>query len=224
MFEQLLGSKTRYRLLQLFLHHPDSYYYVRQLTRILDTQINSVRRELLNLESIGFVRSYNALSEEEGITISQSFEKKSNSSQKKFFRLNTDFLLYPELKALFMKEQLVSEKDLARELSKVGKIHYLALTGVFTGVESEIPTDMLIVGTVDLRRLAKAVSDYEKILNKEINYTVFSYKEFTYRKDINDRFLYNILNKKKIVAIDELDDNSDETVMRKTPPSHNFVS
>ena len=49
MIEQLFGSKTRVKLLQLFLANPGRSFYVRELTRKIDEQINSVRRELSNL-------------------------------------------------------------------------------------------------------------------------------------------------------------------------------
>src|SRR5437870_4054888 len=57
MFEQLFGSKTRVKLLQLFYSNPNRSFYVREITRKIDEQINSVRRELANLLSIGIIKS-----------------------------------------------------------------------------------------------------------------------------------------------------------------------
>ena len=219
MFEQLLGSKTRFKLLQVFIHHPDVYYYVRQLTRILNTQINSVRRELMNLEQIGLISSFDHIPEEQGGVPSQ--HKGSTpvvQSQKKYYKVNTDFFLYPELKALFVKEQIMSEKDLVKSLKKIGTINYLVLTGIFVGLDGEIPTDMVIVGKVESDKLAKLIAEYEKAFNKEINYSVFSLNEYKYRININDRFLHNILSNKKIVAIDELNDETDDTTHKKSVP------
>ena len=55
--EKLFGSKTRAKLLQLFYENPEKSFYVREMTRVIDEQINSVRRELLNLESIGIIKT-----------------------------------------------------------------------------------------------------------------------------------------------------------------------
>jgi predicted transcriptional regulator len=55
MIEQLFGSKTRVKLLQLFMSNPNRSFYVREITRKIDEQINSVRRELANLLSIGII-------------------------------------------------------------------------------------------------------------------------------------------------------------------------
>ena len=57
MFEQLFGSKTRVKLLGLFFTNPNRSFYVREITRKIDEQINSVRRELANLLSIGIITS-----------------------------------------------------------------------------------------------------------------------------------------------------------------------
>ncbi len=60
MIEQLFGSKTRVKLLQLFYKNPKRSFYVREITRKIDEQINSVRRELANLLSIGIITSDNS--------------------------------------------------------------------------------------------------------------------------------------------------------------------
>src|ERR1700751_5100280 len=59
MIEQLFGSKTRVKLLQLFYSNPNRSFYVREITRKIDEQINSVRRELSNLLSIAIITSDN---------------------------------------------------------------------------------------------------------------------------------------------------------------------
>ena len=59
MIEQLFGSKTRVKLLQLFYSNPNRSFYVREITRKIDEQINSVRRELSNLLSVGIILSDN---------------------------------------------------------------------------------------------------------------------------------------------------------------------
>lgn len=60
MIDALFGSKTRVKLLHLFLNNPNRAFYVREITRKIDEQINSVRRELANMLSIGIVQSDNS--------------------------------------------------------------------------------------------------------------------------------------------------------------------
>ena len=192
MLEHLFGSKTRVQLLRLLLNNPQQPFYLRELTRQLKTQLNSVRREVSNLESLGIVTVVAAPG--------QTNQKKSN---KKFYLVNTNFTLYPELKALILKAQLLLEQNFVQEIERSAKVKLFILTGTFVGMD-QAPTDMLLVGSINRRRLAALIRRFEKELSHEINFTVMSLQEFKYRQDITDRFLYDILEAKKIVIIDEL--------------------
>ena len=55
--EKLFGSKTRTKLLSLFFGNPERSFYVREMTRVIEEQINSVRRELLIRFIIQQIRS-----------------------------------------------------------------------------------------------------------------------------------------------------------------------
>ena len=91
--EQMFGSKTRARLMALFLQQPQDTFFVRELTRRIDAQLNSVRRELKNLVQLGF------LSEKQGL------QKESNrlSDKKKYYCVNQEFILFEDLRSLFQK-------------------------------------------------------------------------------------------------------------------------
>jgi len=184
MLEQLFGSRTRVKLLRLFLANPDKIYYVREITRKVEERINSVRRELKNLEEMGLI----------------FFEYKN---QKKYYRVNDSFILYPELKSLILKAQVIMEKRIVSDLESLGNIQYMILTGFFVGIKDHL-TDLLIVGKVNKRKIQRMIKKFEKTFNNEINYTIMTTKEFKYRKDLTDRFLYDILENKKIVMIDKL--------------------
>ena len=191
MLEQLFGSKTRIKLLQLFLNNPDEKFYVREITRKIKSQINSVRRELENLKKIGI------------IVLEEDKEKKSKI-KKKYYKCDIDFIFYPELKALLLKAKIMLERNLINEVKKIGNISYLVLTGIFVDFV-DASTDVLIVGNVSRDKLKRLIKRFERELNHPVDYTVLSKQEFKYRKDITDRFLYNILENKKIVVIDKLE-------------------
>ncbi|MEK7139424.1 MAG: hypothetical protein AAB817_01870 [Patescibacteria group bacterium] len=189
MLEHLFGSKTRVKLLAIFVHQPDTAYYVRELTRLTKLQINTVRRELQNLAGLKVVLLHP--------------ESNAKHPDKKHYRINTEHLLYPELRALLIKAELLLEHDLAEKIIQSGHVQYLALTGVFVG-DQESATDMLIVGSVAKDKLAKLIQKFERELNREINFTIMTPVEFKYRKDMTDRFLYSILERQKLVVIDQL--------------------
>lgn len=200
MLEHIFGSKARLKLLQIFLNNPGRAFYIRELARRLNIQLNSVRRELDTLQKLGIVLPRAA-------EITADSQKKEGQSivgkEKKYYVVNEGFLLYPELKALFIKLQLVLEDDLLRQLEKIGKIYYLVLTGVFCG-RPEIATDMLIVGQANKDSLRKIIKKFERELGHEVNFTLLSLREFKYRKEVTDRFLYSILENKKVILIDKI--------------------
>src|SRR3989338_5209240 len=103
MLEQLFGSRTRTLILRLFLDHPDNSYYFLEIARLIGTQLHSVRRELDNLEQFGLLLSI-APSQQKEIkeTEGDGEEKKDGESQKKYYSLDKTFVLYPELRALFL--------------------------------------------------------------------------------------------------------------------------
>lgn len=187
MLEQLFGSKTRTQLLRTFLQNPDTSFFVRELTRRLDVQINAIRHELKNLEELSLI---------EVVTVDDK------TAQKKHYRLKPNSVLVPELRALFVKSRVLVEKDMVRRLQAVGRIAYFALTGRFMDRE-EAPTDIFIVGDVDRKKLSELIRKFELEFGHEINFTVLDAEEMRYRMDVMDRFLYSVLDQPKLVFVDE---------------------
>ena len=218
MLGKLFGSTARVKILKLFLLHPNEKYYIRQLARDLSLQLNSVRRELDNLETFGILTSNlidadnenkNLTSVEEFLTYSKTEKQKkkksdNNKSDKKYYQVNTNFVLYEEIRALIIKAQLLYEKDFVEKLQTAGKPKLLILTGLFVN-DSNAQIDLLVVGRLNKGKLIKQINNLEKELGIEVNFTIMDLKEFKYRRDITDVFLYEILEGKKLVVIDELD-------------------
>lgn len=188
MLSQLFGSEARVKILNMFLTKPDGQYYLRQLARDLDLQVNSVRRELLNLEQLGLIIP----------VISET-----KSKEKKYYAVSRDFLLFNEIKSLFIKAQLLTTKDFVENVQKICTPRLFVLTGFFTG-NSDSKTDLLIVGKVNKDKLVKLIKELEESINREINYTIMDEKEFTYRQEIFDVFLHRLMEGKKIVITDNL--------------------
>ena len=192
MLENIFGSRTRVKLLKLFLNHPEEKFFVRELSRAIEEKINSVRRELENLERVGLIK---AVPE-----ITGAIGKKD---KKKFYTVDTNFILYPEFKNLILKSRLLLERSLAQEINNLGKIKFLMLTGFFVD-NNKAKTDLLVVGNIDRQKLKKLIAKMEKSFEQEIRFTVMSTQEFNYRNQITDKFLFEVLEGKKIVLVDNL--------------------
>ncbi len=192
MLEQLFGSRTRVKVLALLLNNPTRSYYVREITRKVDEQINSVRRELANLKAIGLVKSR---------------AKKG----KIFYQANNSSDLFPHLKKIFNKvaRETVYENKIADKLKTVGTIQYASLHGYFVQ-DASSPIDLFIVGTVDKAKMRPVIKELSGEVGHEINYTVMEPEEFQERRLIFDRFLTEVLSSSKIVAIDYLGVSKEE--------------
>ncbi len=196
MLEQLFGSKTRVLLLRLFLNNPEQSFFVRELTRNLNAHLNSIRRELNNLEKIGIIQSFTKQDLEKEV------EKKLKDN-KKYYKLNRNFIFVDELKSLLVKAEIILEQDFIKKIDKLGRVQYCVISGIFVGRE-DAPVDLLIVGQVKRQLLDKIIKDFEKGLNQQINYAVMSKSDYDYRKDVTDKFLYRLMEGKHMVVIDQL--------------------
>ncbi len=166
----LFSSQTRVKLLSTFLLHPESEYFIRELTRLLGEQINSIRRELENLRRIGLVKA-------------------RHRNRKKYYRVDTEFPLYPDLRNLFSKE-VQAESPIVASLKNLPNVQLIVLAGSFAGTESKV--DLLIVGTVK-KELIEALLLQDPQL-KHVKYSIFSEADFLYRLSLKDRFIQEILN------------------------------
>jgi len=190
MFEQLFGSKTRVKLLTLFMNNPNRPYYVREITRKVDEQINSVRRELSNLLAIGIIRS-------------------ESNNNRLYYEVNQKYQFYAPLRSIFTnitneetELQDTQDDELVKKLRSCGNVQLAFQTGGFTR-DSSAGTDFFIMGDVNRAKVGKLVGELEDELNREINYTVMSPEDYDYRHRLNDRFLTGVLTAKKIVIIDD---------------------
>jgi hypothetical protein len=197
MLEHLFGSKTRYRLLRFFFHNTDRAFFVRELTRALDVQINAVRRELTLLIKSGLVV--------ETDTPGNIDEKKAGATLRKYYRLNLGSIMYPEMQQLLLKAQVLDEQAFVEKLREsCGDILLLMLTGRFAG-EKDLATDILLVGNIKSRNLEKVIKEYEKDIGFEIRYTTMKKDEFFERRQMMDKFLYALFEEKHMMVVNELD-------------------
>lgn len=189
MIEQLFGSKTRVKLLQLFYSNPNRSFYVREITRKIDEQINSVRRELSNLLNAGIISS-------------------ETTNNRLYYEVNKSYQFYAPLSQIFGADAGVTGDDDTSEstaaLKSLGNVNLALYTGQFTRDERS-GIDFLIVGDINHTQLAKYITDLEAKEGKAIRYAVMEKKEFEYRQQINDRFLLTVLDSKKQVIIDKDD-------------------
>lgn len=188
--EALFGSKTRVKLLNLFLNNPEKTFYVREITRLIDEQVNSVRRELKNLEDIKAVNS-------------------ATEDRKLFYGINQRFKYYIPLRAIFAgidvgEESIIKEKEQGWKYntSDIGKdLGILIISGVLVkGSESDI--DMILVGNNSKKQLSDWAKNIEKQEGRGLNYVILSMEEFYYRYTSSDVFVNGIFQNEHRIIVD----------------------
>ena len=194
MLEHLFGSKTRLKVLRLFFRHPERPFYVREISRELGVQVNAIRRELELLVQADLIKES---------AVSARDKSAAGSTLRKYYSLNTGSLLYPEIQALLIKGQLLGEQKFIKELTdRAGELKLFVLTGQFTGdLGSE--SDLLLVGNLKERSIAKLIADYEKEFCFEIRYTTMTEKEFLDRRHVMDKFLFSLFEAKHHKVVDK---------------------
>lgn len=193
MIDALFGSKTRVKLLHLFLNNPGKSFYVREITRLIDEQINSVRRELSNMLNVGIIKS-------------------EDSDNKLYYEVDQRYEYYVPLRAIFAdtagggEDELVktapSTLDWQGKLDELGGIKVAIISGVFVQ-DSVSNVDLLLVGKTTQGKLKSFIKTLEKKEGRELNYTILPYDEFYYRLSIRDRFIMEIVSSKHVILRDE---------------------
>lgn len=177
--------------MELFYSNPNRSFYVREITRKIDEQINSVRRELANLLNAGIIIS-------------------ETTNNKLYYEVNQEFEFFQPLSEIFgkgtgavaKKAKADAQKSEDDSLKALGNIEVALLTGQFTRDESS-GIDLLIVGNVNENQVHKYVADLEKQEGKEVRYVILSPSDFDYRIKIKDRFITTVLASKKQVLADK---------------------
>lgn len=198
--EQLFGSKTRVKLLKLFMNNPNRPFYVREITRKIEEQINSVRRELANLLSLGVITS-------------------DSSNHKLYYEVDQTYEHHDALKQLFTGKKpkpettgKKSKKTTAKKATtttavdtdiwdKVGNVSGLLYSGVFTR-DTTSPVDVMVVGDVTIARVEAAVAELEKEQGGELRYAVMELDEWMYRSQVKDKFYVQVMGAKNQIVKD----------------------
>jgi len=182
MLKRLFTSNTRIKLLSLFLTNPESEFFIRELTRKLEEQINSVRRELDNLKKLGLLKT-------------------KSRNRKKYYVVNKNFIAFNELRGIILKA--ASDRDnISRKLVEFGDLDVIILSGIF--IDREAPIDLLMVGNVDRKRLEDYFTN-ELETRRPVRFSIMGREEFLYRRKCKDKFLSDIIDdNNNIVALNKL--------------------
>ncbi len=183
MFADLITSKSRVTLLNVFLSTPYEMYHVRECVRRTGDEINAVRRELQFLEKHGILQ-------------------KEQRANRIYYSLDKNYPFYFDLLNIGVKTIGLGDEVL-KNRAKLGKIKYAMFSSKFVRRIKKNPDDVdfMVIGTIVLPELAALVRVEEQRLGVEINYTAMTEEEFKFRKTRNDPFIAGIMAGGRVMLV-----------------------
>jgi len=180
----IITSKVRIKILELFFSDLTEMYHVRGVVRQISEEINAVRRELERLENAAMLKN----------------EKRGN---RLYYWVREDYEFFGDLLSIVAKTTGLG-KEIISSKSKIGRLSFIMFSGKFARRKErrkEDEVDILVVGDVVLPEIANLIRVEESKRNKEINYTVMSREEFDFRKKRRDPFLLGILSGSRVMIV-----------------------
>lgn len=185
----IITSKVRIKVLELFFSNPKELYHVRGIVREIKEEINAVRRELTKLEADGLL-------------------KREPRGNRVYYFVRPEHTFFGDLVSMVAKTKGLGA-SLIENRNKIGKVSFLMFSGRFARLKDrkkDEEVDILVVGDVVLPELAALIRSEESKRNREINYTVMSREEFDFRKKRRDPFLLGILAGSRVMIIGDEED------------------
>jgi predicted nucleotidyltransferase len=181
----LFKSKIRQKILSRFFADESRRFYINEMARLVNTTQGTCRRELNKLVDTGVLTT----------------TKEGNLL---YYQVNKQTPLYREFSAIIQKT-IGIEAKLKSLLQGFKGISYAFIFGSYAKREfkAESDIDVVIIGIVEEDSLIKVFKDVERAVGREINYHIYTEKEFR-NKLRTDSFVKNIIKNHIMIKGDEI--------------------
>ncbi|RJR15603.1 MAG: ArsR family transcriptional regulator [Nitrospiraceae bacterium] len=181
MLEKLFTSGIRADIMSLLFNNPEEKFYVREIARLVNKNPSGVKRELDKLQNMDIVSS----------------EKEGNL---KYFKVNANSPLFPELKGLIAKS--LGVPGALKSVLKTSDVKSAFIHGPYVENTNLPSLDLFVVS--DSNHIRKPLDDIEKRFGRTINLTLMSLTDYKSKKKSGDRYLKKLLAAKKILLLGRL--------------------
>ena len=158
LFEGLISSKTRVKLITRFFFNPQTRSYLRELAKEFDVSTNSVREELNQLK-----RTHLLKSQKDGRQI--------------YYMANEEHPLYQDLKSMVSKVMGI-DKVVDGIVSRLGDLEKAYLIDDYAEGKDTGVVDLLLVGNIDQYHLNDLSRKTERYIKRKIRPLVVSRNEY----------------------------------------------
>lgn len=187
MSDLLVKTRLRRKILGYTLTHPDKKYYVRELAGLIREDPGNLSRELKRLQQGGLYNSY-------------------VMGTLKIYSVNREHPAFEELRRLIRKTE-GPEGALRSLVNDYKGIKSAFIYGSFAidKEKSSSDIDLAVIGDVPVDDFTSRINLLEVDSGREINFTIYSEKEFRKEKKKRGSFLNEIVKGKKIILKGKLD-------------------
>lgn len=186
VLDTIVGSETRARVLKFFFRHNNESFRIGEVARLIRQNYNTTGSFVEELEKVGVLK------------------RTKGTGTGSFYAVNTHFQNYAALRDLTLQLFPVSTTESADQIKKAGRIRLALLSGVFLNQEGTTIDLFIVADDVDEEKLKDFIAELEAQVGRELNYTAMDTAEFTYRYNIYDRFVRNIIKRVNIKLVDNL--------------------
>lgn len=190
VLQALFTSQARLAVLQLLVLNAPNQYYLRQIAALARQPVRAVQRELARLEAVGLVMAI-------------------PEGNRKYYHANRESPVFADLRALLVKT--IGLGDVLRNQLASGESE-IALAFLFGSYARSTDSgssdiDLMIVGSISGRTLARLLAPARAALGREINSVVMTPSEFHQKAATQNNFLVTVLQEPKIYLIGGEDDS-----------------
>lgn len=156
---------------------------MRELERRTGLSDATVRQELKKLLRLGVVEA-------------------RRDGNRAYYRANDAHPLYPDIRSIVLKTSGVT--DVLREaLDGTGDVELAFIFGSMASntAKAHSDIDLMVIGTIGLRKLSKRLSGLEAKIGREVNPHVLTPEEFTRRANEGDHFITAVLKGPRLFIV-----------------------
>ncbi len=184
-----LFTSTQQRVLALLFGQPNRSFFVTELVALAGSGSGAVQRELARLAQSGLAIV-------------------TKVGNQKHYQANNDSPLFDELCSIIKKTVGLQEPVRAALETLVDKITLALIYGSIAKQSDTTASDidlLLVSDSLTLEEAYAALVPVEKLLDRSVNPTLYTTKEFEQRRKTKNAFLTRVLNGPTIVLIGSVD-------------------
>lgn len=184
---EILSSRARAEIFRLLFGGLENELHIREIQRRSGLNDSTIRQELRKLLRLDLVQD-------------------RKDSNRIYYRANKDNPLYQEIHNLVVKTSGLV--DILRVALRDEHIQIAFIFGSIARGEQKgrSDVDLMVIGDLGLRALAKLLSGASEKIGREINPHLFQRDEFRKRVKASEHFISNVLNSPRTFVIGSEDD------------------